>query len=306
MIETLTCHRHDREAIAMPSSRIPPSKALVKRTLMRVTSLAFAAILSFAPSGGVAMSETTTITTPLLAALAYAPLDTELIKFEFTDWAALKAMHGGELVTSASPIEDRQALLLDISHTEASPLPLGFDRTLRAGSWGFDSTDLLWEAVWHGSNSVLRVREDWDPTPPAVSPRRTRLHTEGSPLGISYAFERPTIEDRSAPLSLTISSDRRMLVLGSFDGRQVLGTAARADPDVVAATPFGRVATALGQPLAASIRDGVLGCLGTGTEDLHLYDDAAALIESVGPLDSYEAYGAGYERASPGEPAVGR
>jgi hypothetical protein len=78
----------------------------------------------------------------------------------------------------------------------------------------------------------------------------------------------------------------------------------RGGADVVAATPFGRVATALGRPLAASIRDGGFGRL--GTEHLHPSGDTTALIESVGPLDCYQAYGAGYERAGPGEPAVGR
>ena len=106
---------------------------------------------------------------------------------------------------------------------------------------------------------------------------------------------------------VTVSSDEHTLVLGPIDmGRQVLRTAARAGPDEVAASPFGRVATALDRPLAAGIWDGGYFCSGTGSENALLSDDAATLDEAVGPLGSYQALGAGYERAGTGDPAEGR
>ena len=280
------------------------------RTRAMATPLAFAAILSLASVGPVAAGNTS-VTTPLLSALAYAPLDVESLRFEFTDWAALKALHGGTQVTSGSPIEDRQALLLDISHAEASPLPWGFDRTLRSDSWGWDSTDLEWEASLDGHVTVLRLRDDWDPAVLLASLEEggwtRRDHRYGSTYGIDPAQMSKEHRSDESMWWVTISSDERTLVLGSSDeGRQVLRRAARADPDEVAASPSGRVATALDRTLAAVIRDGASGCSGTGAEHALLSDDAATLVEAIGPLGSYQALGAGYERAGAGEPAEGR
>ena len=294
----------------MPSHLIPSTRTIFRRTRAMVNVLVLAVVLSLVLGGAVAAGNRPA-TTPLLSALAYAPLDAENLDFAFTDWAALKALHGGTQVMSGSPFEDRQALLLDISRAEASPLPWGFDRILRSDSWGWDSTDLEWEASWDPSINVLRLRDDWDP---AVLLARLeeggwtrRDHRYGSTYGIDPA--QMSGEHRSDGFMwwVAISSDERTLVLGSIDmGRQVLRTAVRADPDEVAASPFGRVATALGRPLAAVIRDGAYGCSGTGAEHALLSDDAATLVEAVGPLGSYQALGAGYERAGTGDPAEGR
>jgi hypothetical protein len=81
---------------------------------------------------------------------------------------------------------------------------------------------------------------------------------------------------RARPLaSVAISPDGRTVAIVMFDSaNRMLKFAARADPAVVAASPFGRVAAGLGRPFAA--------------------------------LDAYQAFGTGYERADPGEPATGR
>ena len=84
---------------------------------------------------------------PLLDALAFASPDT--IYFEFTDWTVLKALHDGSDITSASPLEDRQRLVLDMVHAEASRFDFGLDRLATWPElWGWDNTDLAWEATW--------------------------------------------------------------------------------------------------------------------------------------------------------------
>lgn len=108
--------------------------------------------------------------------------------------------------------------------------------------------------------------------------------------------------------SVAVSPDGHTVVLvrGS-DAHKILKLAARADPEAIVAGPFGRVAAALGQPFAAKILDGrQYGCSGTGEEHAYLSEEEAPLATAVGELNPYQAFGFGYERAGPGEPAVGR
>ncbi|MFO7532983.1 MAG: hypothetical protein R6W93_11010, partial [Candidatus Limnocylindrales bacterium] len=106
--------------------------------------------------------------------------------------------------------------------------------------------------------------------------------------------------------SVAISPDGRTVVLVSGpDAHEILKLAAGADPAAVADGPFGRVAAAMGQPLAARILDGRSGCTLTGGErDASGHN--ARLVQAVGELHPYQAIGIGYERAVPGGPAVGR
>ena len=91
--------------------------------------------------------------TPILGALSLLPPD--IGAFEFTDWAALKAAHGGSDVTSASPLAERQWLLLDITREEYTTVPPGLDRLdTWSERWGWDTTDLEWQAsAWRARTS---------------------------------------------------------------------------------------------------------------------------------------------------------
>ena len=107
-------------------------------------------------------------TSPLLDALAYAPRG--IYSFDFTDWTALKTLHGGADITSASPLEERQRLVLDMVRSEASGSRFGLDRLATWPElWGWDNTDLAWEATpWDPrseSTKVLRFRDGWDSGP---------------------------------------------------------------------------------------------------------------------------------------------
>ncbi len=263
--------------------------------------------------------------TPMLEALSLLPPDIDA--FEFTHWAALKAAHGGADVTSASPLVERQRLMLDIALQEATTSPLGLDRLgTWSERWGWDTTDLEWQASCCDAFDffILRFREDWDP-----GPFMARLEADGyerhdRPHATSFTLD-PDAEapDRdflervyegagaiggpSGPrASVAVSPDGHTVVLvRGPDAHKILKLAARADPVAIAAGPFGRVATALGRPLAARVWDGERGCWSTGVER-HASDENARLVQAIGVLHPYQAFGAGYERARPGEPALGR
>jgi len=263
---------------------------------------------------------------PILEALSLLPPDIDA--FEFTDWSALKAAHGGSEVTSASPLAQRQRLMLNIARQEATTFPLGLDRLgTWSERWGWDTTDLEWQASCCNAFDffILRFREDWD-----AGPFMARLEADGyerrdKPHATSFTLEDGTdapdrdflerIYESTGPLggaptpraSVAISPDGRTVVLvRGPDAHKILKLAARADPAAIAAGPFGRVAAALGQPLAARIMDGRYGCSGTGEEHANRTEDEAALAREVGVLDPYEAFGFGYDRARPGGPTVAR
>jgi hypothetical protein len=263
-------------------------------------------------------------TSPLLDALAFAPRG--IYSFDFTDWTALKALHGGAGLTSESPLEERQRLFLDIANAEASASGFGLDRLATWPElWGWDNTDLAWEArPWNPRSEpakVLRFRDDWD-----AEPFMERLEalgfsrTEGrygtlfsDPPDFSAGPDTEAILDRDDQLlwarrhSVAISQDRRTVVIREGDhADKLLRIAARADPAQLAASPFGRAAAALGRPVAATIVDGRQRCDWTGLPDIDYSEQMNTLARSVGPLHRYQALAMGYERAGPGEPAMGR
>jgi len=102
----------------------------------------------------------TTPPSPMLEALSL--LSPDIDAFEFTHWSALKAIHAGADVTSASPLSERQRLMLDIAHEETPTFPLGLDRLgTWSERWGWDTTDLEWQASCCGDPdfALLRFRE---------------------------------------------------------------------------------------------------------------------------------------------------
>jgi hypothetical protein len=263
-------------------------------------------------------------TTPLLDALAFAPRG--IYSFDFTDWTALKALHGGAGLTSASPLEERQRLVLDMANSETSASGFGLDRlSTWPELWGWDNTDLAWEATpWDPvaeSATVLRFRDGWDP-----GQFIDRLEVLGysrteQRYGILFSDSPDFMPDPDAeavldadellltagPHSVAISKDGRTVAIREGSrADELLRIAARADPAEVAASPFGRAAAALGRPVAATIVDGAAGCSWMDLADLDYSEDMTTLARSVGPLHPYQALAMGYERAGPGEPAMGR
>lgn len=270
----------------------------------------------------------------LLQALAYVPRDA--VSVEFTDWAALKQTYGGEDVTSSSPLEEREALLLEIGRSDAVLAPLGLDLLdTWPAAWGWDTTDLAWQldaVTMNGAPTVLRFRDAWDPAPflaqlerhgfvrveaPGVisyAPGPEAWYDPGEALGRAFGLEPPgspgetSSEPFVAPsVGLTFLGDgRTVIVEREGTGRELARHALRRDPAAIAASPFGRVATGLGEPLAALIIDGEVGCSGTGDENARLPEADAQLAQAVGELHPYGALGAGYWRPGDQDEPAGR
>jgi hypothetical protein len=264
---------------------------------------------------------------PILEALAFAP--PELMSFQFTDWTALKALHGGTAVTSASPLNERQQLVLAMVRSEASLTPFRLDRLASWPElWGWDNTDLAWEATWLAGPEarVLRFRDGWDAGPFIARLEGLGYVRDEKRHGTDFT-EPPDFDPRSEPQAVlgpderSIGWDQRVAI--SPDGRTVvfgwgesaystLRRAVQADPATIAGGPVGRAAVALDHPITALIVDETRDC------DLladHRFadetmagfaDDMTSLVDSVGPLHPYQAIGIGYARAGPGEPVLGR
>jgi hypothetical protein len=261
---------------------------------------------------------------PLLDALAFVPSTGDVVALDFVDWAQLKQIHAATDVTGTSPLRQRQQLLLDIGRAEAAPMPFGFDRTPRwAETWGWDSTDLEWEARVYGQFAVMRFGAHWDarpfrealvgfgyrpvaieggavyhPDPDAEVPWQQRfanmhgLHIHGP--GITEPM-----------VHVAVTADGRTALFGrESDAGMRLRGALEADPALVAASGFGRAAAALGRPLAASLDAGHDACSKHTVEHLESYARAAAM--AVAPLHRYDALGTGYSRADRSAPPVGR
>src|SRR6478672_3207159 len=109
---------------------------LLVGSIATILGLAPAAAQSPSPAAGFA---------PLTEAVTFAPLGAAGILF--TDWAAAKAAHGYADVTSATPIDERMRAMVDLGKLEAPFAGYAIEHlATHADDWGWDTTDLDWEA----------------------------------------------------------------------------------------------------------------------------------------------------------------
>lgn len=261
---------------------------------------------------------------PLLEALALVSADTEPASLDFVDWAQLKALHGGSDISGTSPLPERQRLMLDIAREEAASMPLGFDRLPRwTEAWGWDSTDLDWEARIYGEVAVMRFGEHWDARPfrealtgygyrPEAIPGVTVYHPDpGAEIPWQLRFANMHALDihgkgvTEPMVQVAVSDDGRTVLFSrSHDAGPRLRAGLENDPARAAASSFGRAAKTLGRPVAASLLRGRAAC--SEQTNGWLEGEARRLAAAVAPLHRYEALAAGYTRAHPTAPADGR
>ena len=98
----------------------------------------------FSTSGGTAPPATTappdgtTVSSPLTAALSFAPADAT--QLYFTDWSAIKRYEGAEDISSRSPMEDRIDLLMSTTRGQAAASAFALQyMEQQAELWGWDS-----------------------------------------------------------------------------------------------------------------------------------------------------------------------
>ncbi len=261
---------------------------------------------------------------PLLEALAYVPSDSEPASLDFVDWAQLRELHGGAHLTGDSPLAERQRLMLEIAGAEAATMPLGFDRLAAwRDTWGWGNADLEWEARVYGEFAVMRFGEHWDtsrfddaldgfdytahrlggitlyePDPVAQVPWQLRFANMHGLDIHGQAVTEPMVW-------VALDEDTRTVVFGrSAEAGTILRDGTVARPTEVAERGFGRAASALGTPVAASIIDGEVAC--SETTMGWLEGAARRAAAAVAPLHRYEALAVGYTRAAVDTPPQGR
>ncbi len=250
---------------------------------------------------------------PLAEAVTFAPLGASTILF--TDWAAAKAAHGHEDVTSATPLEERMDAMVDLGRTEAPFAGYAIDRfALHAEAWGWDTADLDWEAsyVMDGPPvAVLRLRHDFDLAPVIArfDDRGFSTETYGDATIRSHGMDLSSDWIGTSDfgiLNTAFVDDGRTLVLSS-SLEAVRATLDARHIAFVQAPPSWVVAGVLGSPLSAAIEVGTGACAAYDPR-LQGAGDAGAnadLLVEVGPLTPWQAMGIGTDRDETGA-AIGR
>lgn len=112
------------------------------------TKTAVLVILGFSLAIGLpVLSEEEVLSTPLHEVLKLVPALVTSPMISFTDWSLIKAYTGMESITSGSSEEERLALLQTTLKDQYDPS--GYALTIptkHEEQWGFDKTDLAWEA----------------------------------------------------------------------------------------------------------------------------------------------------------------
>jgi hypothetical protein len=167
--------------------------------------------------------------------------------------------------------------LLDIAHAEAAPMFFGFDRLAAWNeTWGWDSTDLDWEARVYGEFVVLRFGRHWPDQPFPEALEGFGYGGATSESGTTYAPD-PTAE---IPWQLRFANMHGLDV----HGRGVT------EPMV----------------WVAISHDGHTAVLGRDDGVGQILHDGLEVAASVSPLHRYEALAAGYTRAGTAAAAEGR
>jgi hypothetical protein len=119
------------------------------------------------PTGTPASTPSQVESNNLVQALSALPVGANHV--EFTNWTFIKEYEGFQDVTSASSEEEWVEFLLTVDERHAAPIVYG-RRNLsgHAELWGWDATDLNWEAgvqITVPPGYVLKFRDDFDFTP---------------------------------------------------------------------------------------------------------------------------------------------
>ena len=233
----------------------------------------------------------------------------------YSDWTAMKAAHGISDVTSATPIDDRLTAMLQLTRSEAPFAAFGLSHFRgHADAWGWDTSDLDWEAATVGDGppvAVLRFHDGFDLAGVAArfDERGFSSARYGDAVIRSHDLDSATkwiTTTNFGILNTAFLDDGQTLVLSSsadalkaaLDARLVMTY--RAEPAVI-------VAGALGGPLSAGIEIGPDACRGYDPRILPGHDAVNdALLADVGPLRAWEAMGIGTYRQAEGAPSSGR
>ncbi len=227
----------------------------------------------------------------------------------FTDWSAIKASIGREEVTSASPIDDRLGVVLELGRSEAGATGFARDHLREhAEVWGFDSLDFHWEAMIQGEGApawVLRFEAGID-LAPVIARFDEREFTTETYAGVTIrSLDLDVAEDwirasEFAILNTALMPDGQTFVLSSGIERVRSVIDQVTDPGA-APIPFANTVGVLSGASAAILLVGTGTCSTFDPAGLpRLPPERLAAIRQqladAGPLSAYDALGVGYSR----------
>jgi hypothetical protein len=245
----------------------------------------------------------------LQAALAHTPATSE--NFAFTNWTILKEVGGVPDLTSADSLDERIAFMRTLA-VEEQAIATAFGQNYfltHAGDWGWDSTDLLWEASFTLDGPpvyLLRFGDDFDFAP--VLDRfdehgYTRTDCAGTPLyshemDLRASWLRTT---ELAILNIAFIEEEKLFVLASAPDPVMAVLDAPAEGSTLASLPAVRsVAAALGDVGSAILAP--FGCqpldvarLGTTPEQI---EAMMSEMRQSGISGLYTVFALGYRPAT--------
>ncbi len=254
-----------------------------------------------------AITAPATIAPYLEAALAHSPTATD--SFAFTNWTLLKQVAGVPNLTSADSIEERLTFMSSLAMDEQALASSFGNRyfSIHAETWGWDSTDLLWEAnlTLEGPPVyLLRFRDDFDfaPVLARLDERNysttehggTTLYSHEMDLGVNWL--RTT---ELSILNIAVFEEEKLFALASAPDSVTVVLDAIAEGATLARLPAMRsVAAALGDASAAILTP--LGCQPFDVASVLLRGSTEEIEETIeemrqyGISGIYTVFGLGY------------
>lgn len=234
----------------------------------------------------------------------------------FTDWDAIKVAIEVPWLTSESPLDDRIAFArrLDVDHAAGSAYGLS-KLSSHAKTWGFDLTDLEWEAQILApgmpSTYVLKLRSDFHldvVTQHFVERQFTQTQSYGAALysrGVDPDAKWLRASELAIHNTAVLKDDRLLILSSSYPAVELLlATWAGELPSFAANTSASAATAHLAEPYAAYILLGASTCLRFSsnplldpigsTVDQSALDSLHAWLSSGESLHGYEALAVGY------------
>lgn len=279
----------------------------IRRLLLVLSLLAISGLAACGGNGGGVFAAQSN----LLQALSFAPANTDSVSF--TDWTMLKQYEGAQTVTSKSDYQTRLNFYLSVSRNQGTASFYDADYLVAqdwAALWGWDTSDLLWEATLDGPFPpvyVLKLRPDLD-----LNPVMAHFTSRGF---TTSAYQEATVY--SHPLDLTVDwfidtsifnaavipSAHVILVGGGSDAlHSVLDAHANTSSSLAGNADFRGTAAQLGSPASAILASGASVCSRLSDSRMAVQVSQDKEETGVGALHSYAALGIGYQEAQ-GQPA---
>lgn len=252
----------------------------------------------------------------LAQVLGLIPAALQPVTLAFTDWIAVKVAIGVPWLTSESSLDERIAFALrtDVDHALGSAYGLP-KLSVHAETWGFDSTDLEWEAQILAPamppTYVLKLRSDFN-LDVLIGRFDERAFTQTASCGAAL-FSRGVDPGQEwiaasefAIHNTAVLEEEKLLILSSSYPAVKLLLATRAGqlPSLASEASAVEAIAHLAEPFAAYILIGASTCLrfspnpllsliGSSVDRFAL-DRLRAWLSSGEPLFGYEALGVGY------------